>query len=263
MVAEPVPQIEIAPVRPIVLTTIVSNSSTVSLEPLKTSRFSSDSSNAGARSSKMDGRLDPAVKANKLLNSALQSTRKNTTESRRPSSSDSQQSSNNAHQKNENSSLLTKRGRGESDTQQAESGSTKRQVIYQQQLIQQQQQQQQQQQHHLQLQQPQAVYFNYNNPLHPPPPQQPRVAAEMSAATPLVETVKYFEEMNKIAKESGFQNAQEMLASQKEMMSLMAAAAVPAPTPFFPPPPPGYGYGADMTGYVIRDTFSLVMPSQY
>ena len=247
MVAEPVPQIEIAPVRPIVLTTIVSNSSTVSLEPLKTSRFSSDSSNAGARSSKMDGRLDPAVKANKLLNSALQSTRKNTTESRRPSSSDSQQSSNNAHQKNENSSLLTKCGREESNTQQVESGSSKRQVIYQQQLIQQQQQQQQQQQHHLQLQQPQAVYFNYNNPLHPP----------------LVETVKYFKEMNKIAKESGFQNAQEMLASQKEMMSLMAAAAVPAPTPFFPPPPPGYGYGADMTGYVIRDTFSLVMPSQY
>ena len=189
----------------------------------------------------MDGRLDPAVKANKLLNSALQSTRKNTTESRRPSSSDSQQSSNNAHQKNENSSLLTKCGRGESDTQQAESGSSKRQVIYQQQFI------QQQQQHHFQLQQPQAVYLNYNNPLHPP----------------LVETVKYFKEMNKIAKESGFQNAQEMLASQKEMMSLMAAAAVPAPTPFFPPPPPGYGYGADMTGYVIRDTFSLVMPPQY
>lgn len=44
------------------------------------------------------------------------------------------------------------------------------------------------------------------------------------SAAPLVETVKYFEEMNKVAKESGFKNAQEMLNSQKEMMALMASA---------------------------------------
>ena len=93
--------------------------------------------------------------------------------------------------------------------------------------------------------------MTYGNQPPPPLPQQPRAAAEISAATPLQETVDYFEKMNKIAKESGFQNAQEMLTSQKEMMSLMAAAAVPAPTPFFPPPPLSYGYGADMTGYAI------------
>jgi len=46
-------------------------------------------------------------------------------------------------------------------------------------------------------------------------------------ATPLLETVKYFEEMNKVAKLSGFQNAQEMIASQKEMMALMTAATTP------------------------------------
>ena len=81
---------------------------------------------------------------------------------------------------------------------------------------------------------------------------------EGSAATPLLETVKYFEEMNNIAKKSGFQNAQEMLASQKEMMSLMAAATVPAPAPYFQPPPPphGFGYGPDMTGYVV--VFSIL-----
>lgn len=39
--------------------------------------------------------------------------------------------------------------------------------------------------------------------------------------------IKYFEEMNRIAVQSGFKNAQEMLASQKEMMAIMSGAAPP------------------------------------
>eukprot|EP00981_Chlorochromonas_danica_P000705 scaffold147_cov164-Ochromonas_danica.AAC.22 len=60
--------------------------------------------------------------------------------------------------------------------------------------------------------------------------------------------VAYFEEMNRIAIQSGFKNAQEMLASQKEIMAMMNPAAPPAmppapqmafypPMPFYPPPP--------------------------
>lgn len=246
-------QIDSTPVKPIVLTTIVSNNtSTVSLEPLKASRF--NNSDSSTKRNKVDGRYDPAVKTNKLLNSALQSTRKNAAETPKPSSSsDPQQSSSssnsNNHHNNEKSALHSKRGR-ESDaapaqSKQADSGPSKRQVIYQPPM---------QQQHQLQQVQHQPpVFYNYNNPPHPPLPHQQRVAMDGSAATPLLETVKYFEEMNNIAKKSGFQNAQEMLASQKEMMSLMAAATVPAPAPDFQPPPPphGFGYGPDMTGYVV------------
>jgi len=45
---------------------------------------------------------------------------------------------------------------------------------------------------------------------------------------PAVGTVEYFEKMNKVAKLSGFKNAQEMLASQKEMLMLMQKSQTPA-----------------------------------
>jgi hypothetical protein len=75
---------------------------------------------------------------------------------------------------------------------------------------------------------------------------------------PANDTVQFFEQMNKVAQASGFRNAQEMIASQKEMMAMMHGAvpmpmgAPPAPVPFAapypmqapfaggPPPPPGY-----------------------
>lgn len=43
-----------------------------------------------------------------------------------------------------------------------------------------------------------------------------------------VGTVEYFEKMNKVAMLSGFKNAQEMLASQKEMLMLMQKSQAPA-----------------------------------
>eukprot|EP00598_Pedospumella_elongata_P001343 CAMPEP_0184974650 /NCGR_PEP_ID=MMETSP1098-20130426/6084_1 /TAXON_ID=89044 /ORGANISM="Spumella elongata, Strain CCAP 955/1" /LENGTH=543 /DNA_ID=CAMNT_0027497263 /DNA_START=21 /DNA_END=1652 /DNA_ORIENTATION=+ len=68
-------------------------------------------------------------------------------------------------------------------------------------------------------------------------------------APPAVGSVEYFQEMNKVAQASGFKNAQEMLASQKEMMSLMQGVpAAPAvvmagpPVAAFAPPVPMYPY---------------------
>ena len=53
------------------------------------------------------------------------------------------------------------------------------------------------------------------------------VAAPPAAA---MDTVQYFAQMNEVALMSGFRNAQEMIASQKEMMSIMQGGpAVPMP----------------------------------
>lgn len=75
--------------------------------------------------------------------------------------------------------------------------------------------------------------------MNPPPPSQG--ALNMGGA--ISGTVQYFEQMNKVAQMSGFKNAQEMIASQKEMMALMQGGGVPAPVvmpgmAFVPPQPP-------------------------
>jgi len=61
--------------------------------------------------------------------------------------------------------------------------------------------------------------------------------------------IAYFEEMNRIARESGFKNAQEMLSSQKEMMAMMQVGpqalaiplSMPVPAQFYPPHMPIHG----------------------
>jgi hypothetical protein len=95
------------------------------------------------------------------------------------------------------------------------------------------------------------------------PPHANQAASAPAMGAPVNDTVQYFEQMNKVAQASGFRNAQEMLASQKEMMAMMhgGVPAGPVPMPMFapafpvqapftggPPPPPGYppqqfGYG--------------------
>lgn len=53
-------------------------------------------------------------------------------------------------------------------------------------------------------------------------------ATENSSQIIAIGSVEYFEKMNQVAQQSGFKNAQEMIASQKEMMALLQQ----------PPPPP-------------------------
>ena len=71
-------------------------------------------------------------------------------------------------------------------------------------------------------------------------PPQPTHAANNA---PAHGTVEYFEQMNKVAQASGFRNAQEMIASQKEMMAMMqqqtATAGMPA-APMMPPMHAGF-----------------------
>ena len=66
-------------------------------------------------------------------------------------------------------------------------------------------------------------------------------------------SVEYFEKMNQVAQQSGFKNAQEMIASQKEMMALLQPqqqAIIPsvivpsANTAAFPPKVPYHQYNA-------------------
>ncbi len=68
---------------------------------------------------------------------------------------------------------------------------------------------------------------------------QPRgVMDSLGAGGEGMDTVKYFAQINEVALMSGFRNAQEMLASQKEMMSIMhggPAALPPHIPPAFPP----------------------------
>lgn len=56
-----------------------------------------------------------------------------------------------------------------------------------------------------------------------------------SVGSEQVGTVEYFEKMNKVAMLSGFKNAQEMLASQKEMLMLMQKSQAPAQQQQVPP----------------------------
>eukprot|EP01034_Spumella_vulgaris_P029893 gene29893-37022_t len=104
----------------------------------------------------------------------------------------------------------------------------------------------QHQQHPHQFNQPhfqQAVHQPFHQqPQQPPYPPGP-VAHAGPAGGPGLDTVKYFEQMNAVALASGFRNAQEMLASQREMMTLMSQgpAALTAPVhqqhPPLPPTP--------------------------
>eukprot|EP00428_Durinskia_dybowskii_P064109 CAMPEP_0170364610 /NCGR_PEP_ID=MMETSP0117_2-20130122/5466_1 /TAXON_ID=400756 /ORGANISM="Durinskia baltica, Strain CSIRO CS-38" /LENGTH=445 /DNA_ID=CAMNT_0010619123 /DNA_START=180 /DNA_END=1517 /DNA_ORIENTATION=+ len=94
------------------------------------------------------------------------------------------------------------------------------------------------------------------------PFRQQQQAQGNAGGAPVSDTVQYFEQMNKVAQASGFKNAQEMIASQKEMMALMQGGPAsmgvpPGPMQGFPaaggfpnmqqgqfpggpPPPPGY-----------------------
>lgn len=67
--------------------------------------------------------------------------------------------------------------------------------------------------------------------------QETQPSAEASA---IEDSISYFEKMNKIAVESGFKNAQEMLASQREFMSIMSSSMTPMMTPYGLPPYPAY-----------------------
>lgn len=83
-----------------------------------------------------------------------------------------------------------------------------------------------------------------------PPPRPPNAPPVPAPAVDHKDPVAYFEEMNRIAVQSGFKNAQEMMASQKELMAMMAPVPMagvpmmggyyPPAAPFYPPPPQGY-----------------------
>ena len=200
------------------------------MEPLKTARGSSTSSAAKVAAVKPDAES----KTFRLLNSALQSTR--TQEKTLKSVAVVKKSKAESQQPTDQPSSGQKRSRhGDGQSQPSrsvENGSSKRQVTYQGQQT---------------SNKPPPPSIPPPIPSFTSPPQQPYLyhppPVEVTT-TPLLETVKYFEEMNKVAKESGFQNAQEMLASQKEMMAMMSSGvAAPAPAPAFAPPPVAYGFG--------------------
>jgi hypothetical protein len=81
--------------------------------------------------------------------------------------------------------------------------------------------------------------------------------------------VAYFEEMNRIARESGFKNAQEMMVSQKELIALMAGgvptAAVAMPMAVQPPPPsyPPSGFYHPAPGYFPPAASAGYYPAPY
>ncbi len=68
--------------------------------------------------------------------------------------------------------------------------------------------------------------------------QPPVLQAPLMAPQGPLDTVAYFEQMNRVAQMSGFRNAQEMLASQKEMVALMNQGPAAVPVPQFQPPYP-------------------------
>lgn len=86
----------------------------------------------------------------------------------------------------------------------------------------------------------------------PPTPFAPNMPADPN------NPMAYFEEMNRIAVASGFRNAQEMIASQKELMAMMAPSAQMPPMPYFPsahpsqafyPPVPPGGFHPSHSGF--------------